>query len=98
MDTGICIEDVVQTLIDLRLAHTGKSLNDTNLKQLEGRNRRRQQNPLDNNNNTLDPSSVLIIDSDALRSALGRLSSNNLLSKQSQHVFDPKYLRLTNRR
>ncbi|CAF1149101.1 unnamed protein product [Rotaria magnacalcarata] len=105
VDTGICIEDVIQTLIDLRLAHTGKSISENNFKQHEVRNRRRHQNQSDdnnnnnnNNNNNLDSSSLLIIDTDALRTALCRLSTNNAASKQNQNIFDPAYLRLLSRR
>ncbi|CAF2447146.1 unnamed protein product [Rotaria sp. Silwood2] len=97
MDTGICIEDVIQTLIDLRLAHTKKSTNEINLKQQEVRNRRRHQQ-CDNNNNNLDLSSILIIDADALRTALNNSSTNNLSSKDNQNIFDPTYLRLISRR
>ncbi len=93
-DTGICVEDVVQTLIDLHLAHTGNSINDLNLKQSEIRNRRRH----DNNNNNLDPSSILVINTDILRTALNRLSTGNLSSKNNQNLFDPAYLRLNTRR
>ncbi len=93
-DTGICIEDVIQTLIDLHLAHTGNSTSDINLKQSEIRNRRRQ----DNNNNNLDPSSILIINTDVLRTAVNRLSTGNLSSKNNQNLFDPAYLRLNSRR
>jgi hypothetical protein len=88
MDTGICIEDVIQTLIDLRLAHTGQSGN-------EIRNRRRQKSNTDNNNNNLDCTSVLTIDEDALRTAYHRFSTSNLAS---QNIFDPTCLRLISRR
>jgi hypothetical protein len=98
MDTGICIEDVIQTLIDLRLAHTGKSTNEITLKQNEIRHRRRYQNQCDNNNNNLDVSSLLIIDDDALRTAMNRLSNGNLSLKNNQNIFDPTYLRIINRR
>jgi hypothetical protein len=93
-DTGICIEDVIQTLIDLRIAHTGNSTNEINLKQSEIRNRRRQ----DNNNNNIDLSAILVIDTDVLRTASNRLSIGNLSSKNNQNLFDPTYLRLNNRR
>jgi len=93
-DTGICIEDVIQTLIDLRIAHTGNSTSEITLKQSEIRNRRRH----DNNNNNLDLSSVLIIDTDVLRTAINRLSTGNLSSKNNQNLFDPAYLRLNSRR
>ncbi|CAF4789306.1 unnamed protein product, partial [Rotaria magnacalcarata] len=62
MDTGICIEDVIQTLIELRLAHTSSSTGETNCKQQESRDhrhhhrRRRKSNSdsdqCDDNNNT----------------------------------------------
>ncbi len=93
-DTGICIEDVIQTLIDLRIAHTGNSTNEINLKQSEIRNRRRQ----DNNNNNIDLSAILVIDTDVLRTASNRLTIGNLSSKNNQNLFDPTYLRLNNRR
>ena len=93
-DTGICLEDVVQTLIDLRIGHTGNSTNDINLKQSEIRNRRRH----DNNNNNIDISSILIIDTDILRTELNRLLNGNLSSKNNQNLFDSTYLRLNSRR
>jgi hypothetical protein len=98
MDTGICIEDVIQTLIDLRLAHTVKSTNEITLKQTEIRHRRRYQNQCDNNNNNLDVSSLLIIDDDVLRTAMNRLSNGNLSLKNNQNIFDPTSLRIINRR
>lgn len=94
IDTGICIEDVIQTLIDLHLAHTGNSTSDIHLKQSEMRQRRRH----DNNNNNLDPSSILIINSDVLRTALNQLSMGNSSSQNNSNVFDPAYLRLNTRR
>ena len=81
MDTGICIEDVVQTLIDLNLAHTGQSINEINFRQQEIRGRRRQHNQYDNNNNNLDGSSVLIINTDVLRAALNHISTSNFTSR-----------------
>ena len=98
MDTGICIEDVVQSLIDLRLAYTGKPTNEINPKQPEARNRRRHNIQYDDINNNLDPSSVLIIDTDKLSTVLNHLSTGNLSSKHSQNTFDPACLRLMNRR
>jgi hypothetical protein len=97
-DTGICIEDVIQTLIDLRLAHTVQSTNEITLKQNEIRHRRRYQNQCDNNNNNLDVSSLLIIDDDVLRTAMNRLSNGNLSLKNNQNIFDPTSLRIINRR
>ncbi|CAF1082281.1 unnamed protein product [Rotaria sordida] len=97
METGICIEDVVQTLIDLRLAHTKNSTNEINFKQPEVRNRRRHHHHHQCDNN-LDVSSVLIIDVDALRTALNNLSTSNLSSKHNQNAFDSTYLRLISRR
>ncbi|CAF1234523.1 unnamed protein product [Adineta steineri] len=101
MDTGICLEDVIQTLIDLGLAHSGKSTNEITLKPHEIRNqRRRQQNQLDNNNNNnnLESTSFLIINEDVLRTAITRLSTDNTLLKNNQNIFDPSSLRLINRR
>lgn len=94
IDTGICIEDVIQTLIDLQLAHTGNSTTDIHLKQSEMRQRRRH----DNNNNNLDPSSILVINSDVLRTALNRSSMGNSSSQNNSNLFDPAYLRLNTRR
>ncbi len=91
IDTGICINDVIQTLIDLRLAHTGISTIDIR----DQRNRRYQKSDIDDNNNS---NSILTIDEDLLHSNLIRLSNGNLLSKSDQHNFLPKYLRLNNRR
>ncbi|CAF1400742.1 unnamed protein product [Rotaria sordida] len=107
MDTGICIEDVIQTLIDLQLAHTGTTIIETHYKQQEARDqrhhRRRQKSngdydQNDNNNNTLHSNSVLTIDEDLLHSTIARLSNENLSSKNDQHIFDRNYLRLINRR
>lgn len=94
MDTGICIEDVIQTLIDLRIAYTSNSTNEINLKPAEIRNRRRH----DNNNNNIDSSSILIINTDVLRTASNRLSTSNLVSKNNQNLFDSTCLRLNTRR
>jgi hypothetical protein len=64
------------------------------------RHRRRQKMNIeseqcdDNNNLT----SILAIDEDLLHSTLTRLSNGNLLLKNDQHMFYPKYLRLNNRR
>ncbi|CAF2130269.1 unnamed protein product [Rotaria magnacalcarata] len=108
MDTGICIEDVIQTLIELRLAHTSSSTGETNCKQQESRDhrhhhrRRRKSNSdsdqCDDNNNTLNSTSVLIIDEDLLHTAITRLSNENVSSNNDQHVFDRNYLRFINRR
>jgi hypothetical protein len=97
IDTGISIEDVVQTLIDLRVAHTGTSTIETNYKQQEARDRRQRRRQIlknDYDNNT----TVLAIDEDLLHSTMARLLNGNLLSKQNQHIFDPTYLRLSSRR
>lgn len=86
---------MIQTLIDLHIAHTGNSTNEIHLKQSEMRQRRRH----DNNNNTLDPSSILIINTDVLRTALNRLSTGaNPSSQNNPNLFDPAYLRLNTRR
>jgi hypothetical protein len=84
---------VIETLIDLRLAHTGNSSNEITFKQSELRNRRRHDN-----NNNLHLSSILIINTDILRTAINRLSTGNLSSKNNPNFFDPTYLRLTSRR
>ena len=65
-------------------------MNDIHLKQTEIRNRRRH----DNNNNNLDLSSLVILNTDILRTEINRLSTGNNSSK----TFDPAYLRLNNRR
>lgn len=107
LDTGICVEDVIQTLIDLRLAHTRASTLEAYHKHQEARdqrNRRRQKSNSDsdqyddNNNNTLDSTSVLVIDEDLLHSNLVRLANENSSLKQVQHIFDRNYLRLIGRR
>jgi hypothetical protein len=103
MDTGIYMDDVIQTLIDLRLAHTGASNIEMNSKKQEGRDqrpRRRQKSntdhdQCDNNNNS---TAILTIDEDLLHTNLARLSNTNVLTKNDQHIFYPKYLRLINRR
>lgn len=104
IDTGICIDDVIQTLIDLRLAHTGVPTIEMNYKQHEARgqrHRRREKSisesddQYDNNNNS---TAILTIDEDRLHSILTRLSNENILTKNDQHIFYPKYLRLINRR
>ena len=97
------MEDIVQTLIDLRLAYTGLMNVENQNKTSDGRYRRRRKtsrdgNNCDNNNNHLDASAVITIDEDALRSSLNRLSTSDLPSKHQQHLFDPHYLRLNNRR
>lgn len=106
IDTGICIEDIIQTLIDLQIAHTSMSTIDTTYKKQEVRDqrqRRRQKSnsdcdQYDDNNNALNSTSVLSINEDVLHTALTRLSNENRSSKSDQHVFDPNYLRLTSRR
>ncbi|CAF4556792.1 unnamed protein product [Rotaria sp. Silwood2] len=106
MDTGIFIEDVIQTLIDLRLGHTGTSTIEIHYKQQEARDqrhRRRQKSngdydENDKNNNTLNSDSVLTIDEDVLHSTIARLSNENSSSQNDQHIFDRNYLRLINRR
>jgi hypothetical protein len=71
-----------------------------NSKQHESRNRRRPKSSTDyeqcddNNNST----SILTIDEDLLHTHLTRLNNKNLLSKNDQHIFYPKYLRFHNRR
>ena len=102
-DTGICMEDIIQTLIDLRLAYTGTPNNEPTPKPNDSRYRRRPKvardgNPCDSNNNHLDSSSLITIDEDALRVALHRLSTGNLASKHNQNAFDATYLRVINRR
>jgi len=100
IDTGICIDDVVQTLIDLRLAHTGTSTIEMNYKQQEARehrHRRREKSNTDSEQHENNLISILAIDEDLLHSTLARLSKGNLLSKTDQHIFYPKYLRLINR-
>ena len=98
------MEDILQTLIDLRLAHTGISISDQPTKTTDGRYRRRRKNSrdgnqCDNNNNHLDSSALITIDEDILRQAMNRLSMNNLISsKHNPSTFDPNYLRMTNRR
>jgi len=74
-----------------------------NSKQQESRdqrNRRRQKTNIDHekcdDNNNL--TSILSIDEDLLHTHLARLLNGNLLSKTDQHIFNPKYLRLINRR
>jgi hypothetical protein len=91
----MCIDDVIQTLIDLRLAHTGI---ETNYKQQGVRGRRHKPNQCDDNNNTLNPTSILTIDEDRLHSIKTRLSNGDLLTKPDQHIFHSNYLRLINRR
>lgn len=106
IDTGICIEDIIQTLIDLQIAYTSMSTIDTTYKKQEVRDqrqRRRQKSnsdcdQYDDNNNALNSTSVLSINEDVLHTALTRLSNENRSSKSDQHVFDPNYLRLTSRR
>jgi len=103
-DTGICTEDILQTLIDLRLAYTGISTNDQPVRTTDGRYRRRPKtsrdgNQCDNNNNHLDSSALITIDEDALRQATNRLAMGNLpYSKHNSNVFDSNYLRMINRR
>src|ERR1700734_3474402 len=97
------MEDVIQTLIDLHLAHTGTSTIEMNYKQQgsrDQRHRRRQkinidQEKCDDNNNL---TSILAIDEDLLHKNLSRLLNANLLLKTDQHIFYSKYLRLINRR
>jgi len=106
IDTGICIEDVIQTLIDLRIAHTGTSTIEINYQQQEARDHRhrRRHKPnidhdqCDNNNNSLNSTSVLAIDGDLLHSNIVRISNGNSSSKQDQHIFNSNYLRLSSRR
>ena len=109
MDTGICIEDVIQTLIDLRLAHSKAPSSEAHHKQLEARGQRhcrRQKSTSDtdqcddddDNNSTLDSTSVLVIDEDLLHSNLVRLSKENSSAKQDEHIFDRNYLRFIGRR
>lgn len=102
-DTGICMEDILQTLIDLRLAYTGTPNTEAAAKPNDNRNRRRAKvaregNPCDSNNNHLDSAALVTIDEDALRVALHRLSTGNLASKHNQNAFDATYLRVINRR
>jgi len=63
------------------------------LKPAELRNRRRQDN-----NNNLDLSSILVVNTEQLRSNLHRSSTANNQSKTNIKLFDADYLRLTNRR
>lgn len=100
-DTGICIDDVIQTLIDLRLARTGASTIEMNHRQQEAREhrqRRRQKSnseseqEYDNNNNS---TAILTIDEDILHTNFVRLINGNTTD---QNIFYPKYLRLNNRR
>jgi hypothetical protein len=99
------MEDIVQTLIDLRLAYTGTMTYETHVKQQDVRYRRRPRvtrdttQSCDSNNNDLDSSSSFVtIDEDALRAAMQRLSASNLPAKYQQNIFDATYLRLINRR
>ena len=108
IDTGICADDIVQTLIDLRLAHIRKSIVENNHKQQEPRDqrhRRRFKSNMDidqcdnnNNNNTLDLTAVLTIDEDLLHTNFVRLNNRKSSVKLDEHNFDPRYLRLTSRR
>ncbi len=97
-DTGICIHDVILTLIDLQLAHTGASTIEMNSR--DHRPRRHQKSVTDHeqcdaNNNSM---AIITIDEDLLHTHLTRLTNKNLLSKTDQHIFYPKYLRFPNRR
>lgn len=98
------MEDIVQTLIDLRLAHIISSNNENQNKPTESRCRRRRKssrdgNTCDNNNNHLDSSSVITIDEDRLRSTINHSSMNNQSNKKNQYLFDSTCLRfITSRR
>ena len=113
METGICIEDVVQTLIDLQLGHIGPSTIETHYKQQEARDQRHRRrgrqkstyyhqqydnNININNNNAFHSTSILVIDEDLLNSTFARLKNENSLFKHDQHVFDRNCLRIVNRR
>ncbi|CAF1096735.1 unnamed protein product [Adineta ricciae] len=106
IDTGICADDIVQTLIDLRLAHIGKSTVENNYRQQEPRDQRHRRrfksnvdiDQCDNNNNTLDLTAVLAIDEDLLHTNFIRLSNRKSSVKSDEHNFDPRYLRFTSRR
>jgi hypothetical protein len=97
---------VIQTLIDLRIAHTGTSTIETGYKIQEARDQRqrrrfkstRDTDQCDSNNNTLNSTSVVAIDEDLLHASLARLSNGKSSLKCDQHVFDAKYLRFTSRR
>ncbi|CAF0957605.1 unnamed protein product [Adineta steineri] len=103
IDTGIRIEDVIQTLIDLRIAHTGAENIETNYRQQEARdqrhnNRRRNHKYDDDNNNTLNSTSVLAIDEDVLHTKLVCLLNGTSSLKHDQNIFDANYLRFISRR
>ena len=74
-----------------------------NSKQYDHRHRRRQKSltesdQIDDNNNN-QAFVILTIDEDRLQTLLVQLNQNsNLLSKTSQHLFYPKYLRFLPRR
>jgi len=86
IDTGICLDDVIQTLIDLRIAYTG---------EVNNRQYRRRQRSTSEHDDSSVSQSVLTIDQDLLHSTLIRF---NLPSKVSQKNFYSKYLRWNNRR
>lgn len=97
LDTGICLDDVIRTLIDLQLAYTGQ-MNSKQHEIRDHRNRRRQSDQIDDNNNN-QAFVILTIDEDRLQTLLVQLNQNsNLLSKTEQHLFYPKYLRFLPRR
>ena len=93
------MEDVIQTLSDLRLAYIGRSTNEVTGKPSDGRYRRRPKpHTCDDNNNHLDSSSTLTIDEVGLRTALDRLLAGNVLTTYHQNMLETKYLRLVSRR
>lgn len=106
IDTGICADDIVQTLIDLRLAHTGTSTVENNYRKQEPRDQRHRRrfksnmdiDQCDNNGNTLDHTAVLAIDEDLLHTNLVRLNNRKSPVQLNEHNFDPRYLRFTSRR
>lgn len=70
--------------------------------EIPARQRRRQKSlneseQIDDNNNN-NTFSILTIDENRLQTLLVQLNNSNLLSKNQQHLFYPKYLRFLPRR
>ena len=94
IDTGICMEDILQTLIDLRLAHTNAST----LQEGHVQRYRRRLKSHPENLSTNTTMSVLVIDQDALHTAMVRTFNVASATKQDQHIFDARFLRPSQRR
>ena len=86
------MEDILQTLIDLRLAHT----NVPSLQEGQVQRYRRRLRPTLESLATNTAMSVLVIDQDALHAAVVRNVAS--AAKQDQHIFDAKFLRPSQRR